>query len=465
MKKLSQDELTKYRDHLAERIMDYVQDQLVVALPFFNRAILKMPLEFYNHLEDGEGNQIAHGFGTDGTVVYCSTDRVLTLFRQEKERLPRIYLHLLLHCLFSHPFNYIKMNRSCWDLATDAAVENIILDMHRREFTLADDDERRKRLEQLKFKAGEMTAENIYHYLYMNEGAMEEFSEAEELFRQDLHAFWIPEEAAVRRRFDRNPHPGVNKVSQEWKKLGQSVRVDLQVFEKNQGLAPGSLSENLQEVVRDRYNYEDFLKKFAVTNEELHINDEEFDYIYYTYGLKLYKNMPLVEPLEYRETRKIHDFVIAIDTSGSCQGRTVRNFLSRTYSILKSTESFFHEVNIHVIQCDAKIQEDIKLTSDAEFEDFMQNIKIRGFGGTDFRPVFRYVDQLIRNNEFSDLKGLIYFTDGMGTFPEKMPSYKTAFVFVEDWKKVSKIPAWAIKLVLRDEDFQDDDWKRGILQE
>ena len=32
------------------------------------------------------------------------------------------------------------------------------------------------------------------------------------------------------------------------------------------------------------------------------INDDEFDYIFYTYGLKLYEKMPLIEPLEDRVT-------------------------------------------------------------------------------------------------------------------------------------------------------------------
>ena len=59
-------------------------------------------------------------------------------------------------------------------------------------------------------------------------------------------------------------------------------------------------------------------------------------------------------------------------------------------------------------------------------------MKIKGLGGTDFRPVFRRVDEMIHNKEFINLKGLIYFTDGYGVFPERMPAYKTAFIFVEE---------------------------------
>ena len=162
--------------------------------------------------------------------------------------------------------------------------------------------------------------------------------------------------------------------------------------------------------------------------------------------------MPLIEPLEYKEVKRIREFVIAIDTSGSVAGETVQRFVQKTYNILKSTESFFSKINLHIIQCDADVQEDAKITSQEEFDEYLKTMKLRGLGGTDFRPVFRYVDELIRNREFTNLKGLIYFTDGYGTFPEKMPDYQTAFVFLDDEYNNPDVPPWAIKLVLQKEE-------------
>ena len=114
--------------------------------------------------------------------------------------------------------------------------------------------------------------------------------------------------------------------------------------------------------------------------EIVKINDEEFDYIYYTYGLKLYKKMPLVEPLEYKEVKRIREFVIAIDTSGSVSGKMVQLFVQKTYNILKSTESFFSRINLHIIQCDAQIQQDTKITTQREFDQFMETMEIHGLG-------------------------------------------------------------------------------------
>jgi predicted metal-dependent peptidase len=159
--------------------------------------------------------------------------------------------------------------------------------------------------------------------------------------------------------------------------------------------------------------------------------------------------MPLIEPLEYREDSRIRDFVIAIDTSGSVAGDEVQSFLQKTYSILKSRESFQTRINVHIVQCDAQIQSDDVITSDADLDRYIDTMEIRGLGGTDFRPVFDYVDRLISEGEFSDLRGLIYFTDGLGVYPASKPPYRTAFVFVESGYNVPEVPVWAMKVVLR----------------
>ena len=53
---------------------------------------------------------------------------------------------------------------------------------------------------------------------------------------------------------------------------------------------------------RSRRNYRDFLKKFTMLREEMHCSPDEFDLNFYTYGLRLYGNMPLIEPVETRES-------------------------------------------------------------------------------------------------------------------------------------------------------------------
>ena len=244
----------------------------------------------------------------------------------------------------------------------------------------------------------------------------------------------------------------ISAAETRWAEISARMQMDMETFSQIQGDRAGSLMQNLREVNREKYDYTSFLKKFAVLGEVIRVNDEEFDYIFYTYGLKLYDNMPLVEPLEYKEAKRIREFVIAIDTSGSVSGELVQAFVQKTYNVLKSMESFFSKINLHIIQCDATIQEDAKITCQEEFDSYLKNMKIHGLGGTDFRPVFGYVDWLREKKEFQNLKGLIYFTDGFGTFPAKKPDYETAFVFVDNGINNYNVPPWAIKLVLHKEE-------------
>ena len=103
---------------------------------------------------------------------------------------------------------------------------------------------------------------------------------------------------------------------------------------------------------------------------------------------------------------------------------------------------------MHIIQCDEKIQDDQMIHNQKEMEAYLEDFNVRGFGGTDFRPAFTYVEHLIKMGAFQRLRGLLYFTDGYGTFPAKMPPYDTAFVFMKDDYRDVDVPPWAIKLIL-----------------
>ena len=66
------------------------------------------------------------------------------------------------------------------------------------------------------------------------------------------------------------------------------------------------------------------------------------------------------------------------------------------------------------------------------------------------RPVFAYVDDAVERGDLVNLGGLIYFTDGQGTYPARKPDYDTAFVFVDDASAAASpnVPAWAMKVEL-----------------
>ncbi|NHM15160.1 hypothetical protein GMI69_00525 [Eggerthellaceae bacterium zg-887] len=235
----------------------------------------------------------------------------------------------------------------------------------------------------------------------------------------------------------------------DWEDVSKQIEMELSAFGNEWGDGTSSFIGILALANRKRYDYSEFLRSFAVQSEEILVNPEEFDYAFYSYGMELYGKTPLIEPLEYKETDRVRDFVIAIDTSESVKGELVRRFIEHTFDILKESSEFASRVNIHVIQADNRIQQEMVIKDLKDVDAFMERLQIRGFGGTDFRPVFDHVGAMVEDGRLADLKGLVYFTDGLGTFPESAPRFDAAFVFLNDESRdVPSVPPWATKLII-----------------
>lgn len=418
---------------LSKQIIKLAHDDLLIHLRFFDMALAKLKW------------QERAGIGCVAmSAENCYYDPVFLLkaYKEENKTVVRCYLHMLLHRIFFHNFQVDKLEPAYWNLAADIAVENVILEMNLPSVTLKEDDRALRKLRILKEDAGALTAERLYKYFHNNPITPGEYQEYLDLFYRDSHELWKPEE-------------NLEISLEQWKKISERVKADLGSFTKAKAGAE-TLRKNLEEATRDRYDYSQILRRFMTVGEDITVNDEEFDYVYYTYGLQLYGNLPLVEPLEYKEIRKVREFVVAIDTSASCRGALVRAFLQKTYSMLKSSENFFHKVNIHIIQCDNEVQSDTKITCDDDFEQFVKYGKLTGFGATDFRPVFDYVDLMKHQGEFENLKGLIYFTDGYGIYPERMPGYDVIFAFLEEDEFRAPVPPWSLKVILESEELLNE---------
>ena len=171
--------------------------------------------------------------------------------------------------------------------------------------------------------------------------------------------------------------------------------------------------------------------------------------------------MPLIEENEFREIRKVDSLVIAIDTSASCQKVLVQQFLNETADLLSGIGSFFKKTQIHLIECDDRVQNDRVIHDIGELQHYAQEFEVRGGFGTDFRPVFNHIEDLRARGELENLRGLMYFTDGFGEYPKKPTDYETAFVFWKDEElDDTGVPDWAIKLFLTPEGMETVE-KRG----
>ena len=450
---------------LAREILKLAQSTLMIKLRFLDMALSRLTLT------EREGLT-----GTDGRELCFDPWRVLELYKANKYDVNRLLLHALVHCISAHPFTDPKVDRRLWNLASDMAAENVVMELDPSSEEAPEKSRKLHELRRMTGKNGLLTAGRLYARLREDRPSESRLQELEKLFKRDEHELWyrwagaLPAEEEEEEETEEDAAPAeVPELRQAepgellppgeeeenrrfWKYVAERIQTDLETTSVKYGSMAGTLLQNLRDVNRERHNYADFLRKFAVSGESMVLNDDEFDYIYYTYGLQLYKNMPLIEPLEYKDVKKVKDFVVAIDTSGSVKGELVQRFVEKTYNVLMQQENFFTRINVHIVQCDAVVQEDKKITSREEFEDYIKTMQLHGLGGTDYRPVFEYVDGLIRAGEFTNLKGLIYFTDGFGRFPAKQPDYLTAFVYLNDELANPHVPVWAIKLVLQSDE-------------
>nr|WP_288540703.1 VWA-like domain-containing protein [uncultured Dorea sp.] len=400
----------------------------------------------------------SYGMGTDGKNLYYNPEYVLRAYQKEKGFVSRMYLHLVVHGIFRHFFVNPQIEQRKWDLACDMATEYII-ESWKLDFAdiSAGADEKRE-LDRIRKNVGLMNAEKIYGYLKKTKES--EIDRLEKIFRRDDHSFWYPE---TKNRKDVIPVKSGQvsqnrevmfsnqKLEELWKQAAKKIQVELETFMRSRSGETGDFLVNLKLANRKKQDYSAFLRKFNRLGERMKINEEEFDYNFYTHGMQLYGNMPLIEPLEYKDVRVVKTFVTVIDTSGSVEEEKLRRFLEKTYQILKSGQKSEDRVNFHLIQCDALVQKDVKITSEKELEQVMEDLTLYGRGGTDFRPAFEYIEELRKNGELTNLNGMLYFTDGMGVYPRKKPEYPVAFIYdSEVLDKIPEVPAWAIRYLMDD---------------
>lgn len=434
------DRQTSKIENIAVKIINVSKNTLQLKLRFMDSAIYRLQPKSANI-----------SLATDGKCFFYGTIHIIRRYRENPAQFIRDYLHVVLHCVFHHAFVRQPIDTDCWDLAVDIATENLINSLALSCVDTIRVKEQKDLLDELSDLLPSMNAEHIYRHYKDKNLTYEEMSDIRRHFLSDDHSIWYNKSKQQLYAGDsRMCGQGEKSIESMWENVSRQVQIGLELFSQRQGTAGGTMIQQLREMHREKYDYSAFLKKFAVRGEAMKINDDEFDYIFYTYGLELFGNVPLIEPLEYKEVKRIRDFVVAIDTSGSTSGDVVQRFLEKTYDILKSTESFFSKINLHIIQCDAVIQEHVRITTQEDLDTYIKGMTIKGLGGTDFRPVFSEIDRMIASEELRRLKGMIYFTDGYGTFPEQKPEYETAFVFVRNDCESPDVPPWAIKLVLND---------------
>lgn len=539
-------------NNLGLRILNQAKIELSLSMRYLSRALDKLSFQMdFN----------TRRMGTEGEKLHFHPEFVFQLYVESPQKLYRLYMHSLLHCLFRHMFKTEGREETLWNLATDIHVEYVLDSIDVPLLLRPAYPFREDYFLKLEKEIKSLSAERIYAYLSTQNLSYAERERLEQEFVKDDHRFWeklgeekqsfsadgvedsegkedeerkessegmdgsdknnlpegvdgsdknnppegvdgserneSPEGMKANEKSEASKEPegsGKNEASKEpggsekseapeepdgsgrnkntegigknkrrensgereesrkrldkdWEDIGK--RTEEEMKDEKEGEKSEKLSWFLH-LEHKRYTpFQDFLRKFSVDREELKTDPESFDYGYYYFGLSQYGNMPLIEENEYRERRKIPELVIAIDTSYSTKGEMVKRFLEETLAILQNKEAFFSKCRVHIVECDDRIRKDLLLENAEEMERYRQRFEVSGGYGTDFRPVFHYIEDLRKKGELKELKALLYFTDGRGRYPKYAPGYTAAFVFpkgedIDD----ENAPFWAMKLYI-----------------
>lgn len=422
---------------LAEDILKLAQSTLMIKLRFLDMALSRFRL-----VPGGEG------VGTDGEAVAYDPMHVLDLYRADRAAVNRLTLHMLTHCIAGHPFARAD-DRRLWDLSCDMAAENVVMEM---DVSAEEAPEKSQKVSVLRHYAGKnglMTAGRFYARLKQEELSESRLRELAELFARDSHALWparadVPDESPLSAEAREN--------ASFWKRVAERIQTDLETSSVRYGDRAAALLQNLREVNRERQDYAEFLRRLAISGERTRLDSDEFDIVTYAYGMSLYKNMPIIEPLEYRDKKRVKDFAIVIDASDAVPDELARRFLEKTCRILLQQGSYFTRIVLHLVPAGDLAGGFTDVTDPEELRAFLETAPLPGAGGVDFRPAFAAAEELVRSGRAGRLQGLIYFTDGFGRYPVRQPDFPAAFVFLNDELADPRVPVWAIKLVLQSDE-------------
>ena len=103
--------------------------------------------------------------GTDGEKILFNPRYLIQRYLSDRVLVNRAYLHMLLHCLFRHPFHQGDRDEEYWNLACDIAVESMVDALPFKSVRLVVSDRRNEWYDKLRRELKVLSAEGIYEVL------------------------------------------------------------------------------------------------------------------------------------------------------------------------------------------------------------------------------------------------------------------------------------------------------------
>ena len=162
-------------------ILSASRNELYLAMRFLDIALSGLKYEM---------NLSSRFVGTDGEKILFNPRYLVQRYLCDRVLVNRMYLHMVLHCLFRHPFHVGDRDEELWHLACDIAVESIIDHMPVKATELVVSDRRNELYDLLRRELKVLSAEGIYRVLEAQNYTIQEFGRLQLEFWVDDHVFW-----------------------------------------------------------------------------------------------------------------------------------------------------------------------------------------------------------------------------------------------------------------------------------
>lgn len=376
--------------------------KLMLEHPYFGTVASALPLE--------QNNDILT-FTSDGAKMHYNSEYLDRLSLEEVEF---VMANGAMHTVLKHHERLGDRTKWLWQTATDYVVNAMLVKngLHLPEYAYFEE------------KFDGMYVEEVYEMLraemmdnsdHSMEQETEQITDSDETSVENLHMqkehipfpyFDAEETKEEQNADDKKEELNTPENREEQEEMKERLE---QIFQKlkRQGNLPKDLKLVVPEYFSHKVDWREFLYGYIATHAKT-------SYTFTPPNMKfLYRGIYLPS----MSSDLLH-VIVAVDTSGSVDEELLATFLGEVSSMMQQYPNY----EIDLITADAKVQSHKTFLPGEPLE-----YHIYGGGGTDFRPVFEYIDRQI---DYPTL--LIYFTDGDGTYPKEEVSYDMLWVMPEE---------------------------------
>lgn len=363
--------------------MSAARIQLLAGHPFFAVLALRLKLQEERGIETGD---------VDGVTLRYNPDWV------DKLELPECVgfnAHEVAHCAFLHPTRRGDRDPKKWNIACDYAINLMLKDagFHLPKGGLVNEAYRG------------MTAEAIYAALPDHPGGDGANGGGNEGGQgDDPGGCGGVRDAPSAEEGKRPSQAEITQHEADWKlAVAQAAQIA-----KSRGKLPAEIEKLVEELLEAKVDWRAMLRRFI---DASHPSDYSW-----TRPNRRFVAQGLYLPSITREG--VGKLVIAVDTSGSVSDGLLKQFAGEISMIANEVRP----EEIVAVHCDAMVQHVQRFQPGDDVV-----LECKGGGGTDFVPVFDWVDE---HGEFP--RCLIYLTDMYGRFPDDPPPYPVLWASASD---------------------------------